>query len=187
MKRTRSIALLALTLTLGLAGPAFAQITAAPKPAYVNTSAATDFTFNFTPPTSATFGYKLCASRWDNTTPVDAASCSENLGSQPGSRTYASSGSADGHTYTVCVDGYRVGWEAIDATACASTTIDRNKPTVSVTLAGGKIYTKSTSVAVAIGYSDATSPRSANWTCTVSGALACAPAADCAGTGCTTT
>lgn len=90
---------------------------------------------------------------------------------------------ADGHRYDLCASGfYRWPylWKWDNSSACPWTIVDRNKPQISVGLAGGAAYATSAAVPVSIGYSDATSPpwagaggTASNWVCV--GSAACTP------------
>lgn len=89
----------------------------------------------------------------------------------------------DGHRYEMCVSGsyaYVYIW-TYDNVSCASTIIDRNKPTLGVTLANGSNLTNNPTVPVSISYNDPVSPPwagsngyASNWVCINQGAT-CAP------------
>jgi plastocyanin len=84
---------------------------------------------------------------------------------------------ADGVRYSMCFGGYHYIWPSwtLDPATdpfCASTVIDRNKPTIASSVDGTAIYTNDPVLRLGIDYSDATSPpwngsdgRASNWTC----------------------
>ena len=72
-------------------------------------------------------------------------------------------------------------WLTAGVSACGATIIDRNKPTLGVSLANGGELTNNPTVPVAISYNDATSPpwngsdgRASNWVCIQLGS-SCSP------------
>jgi plastocyanin len=89
----------------------------------------------------------------------------------------------DGHLYQLCASdwwAYVYVWTSGIST-CPGTTIDRNKPALGVTLAGGANVTNNPTIPVSISYSDATSPPwagnngyASNWICIASG-TSCSP------------
>jgi len=89
----------------------------------------------------------------------------------------------DGHRYDMCASGYYRWpylWKWDGYSSCPWTIIDRNKPTSSVSLAGGATYVRTATVPVQIAYGDATSPPwagsggvASNWVCVAQ--TACTP------------
>jgi hypothetical protein len=184
-------------LLFPLARHASADVGAYPEPTFTKTSGNNAYWFHWTAVTgvdsngATDYRYYLCLSTYHNgvqeefsngTIGPGSANCTAALRSGPtpasGNNGFSpyTSGTVlqDGHRYDMCASGWRLYvfvWSS-DNAACASTVIDRNKPTLGVTVANGADVTNIVPVPVSISYSDATSPPwngsngyASNWVC----------------------
>ena len=199
----------ALLAGLALSTSASATVTGYNEPAYTKTNGNNSFWWQwqavdgYDSNINTVYTYYLCfrtlqnnviAENSDGTNGPGPANpnCTGSLrsGPTPSSGNYgaypftASSVLQDGGLYQMCATAYRLQyavWTSAGISQCPSTRIDRNKPTLGVTLAGGANVTNNPVIPVSISYSDPVSPPwagsngyASNWVCIASG-TSCTP------------
>src|SRR4051794_3195767 len=199
--RRASVALLVAAVFLAVVASARAGVGAYNEPAFTKTSANNTYWFAWTAITGLNqngtnnYTYYLCLSTYHNGVQEEFSSGINGPGTTNCTSTLRTSGSVtngwqgfapyfegtvlqDGHRYDMCATDFR--WNVVlwqfGGSVCVGSTIDRNKPTLTVTLADGAALTNDPTVPVAITYSDPTSPPfngsngyASNWVCVQSG------------------
>lgn len=186
---------------------ASAALTLAPVPAYTKTSG--NFTTHFSATRSWQTNYRVCVWTYHRapggsyvleegveggpgTSPASVCTNDLPVGTTPLKMWPYETSTVlpEGHTYQFCAAAYywnQVIWQT-EAQAngtyvvCATTTIDRSRPTISVNLANGQPVTNSLAIPIRINYQDSISPpwpgpggTASNWVCWTAGTAPCTP------------
>lgn len=188
---------------------ASASLSVSPVPAYTKTSGNYTIFGSANRSSAYAYGYRVCVTT-EHATPgggfqleegafggpsIQGSICTNDLafGTTPLGFTPYDTNTVlqDGHTYRFCMAAYifsgGVFWQTEPQAGgqyllCATTTIDRSRPTVAVTLANGQAVTNTRAVPVRIGYQDSISPpwpgpngTASNWVCGAAFPTQCSP------------